>query len=76
MMGAGQNYFKPWRLVEYENNATTGSTSYSGTTSFSVIPSQLGLSTFVNGNYYLEIRFIGHRSIYPICVLTKIATTI
>ena len=39
MMSGDQNYFKPWRLVEYENNATTGSTSYTGTTSFTVLPS-------------------------------------
>jgi hypothetical protein len=67
MMTADQGYFKPWRLVEYENNATTGSTSYTGTTSFSVTPSQIGLNAFVNDDYYFEIRFIGHRAIYPIC---------
>jgi hypothetical protein len=67
MMSGDQNYFKPWRLVEYENNATTGSTSYTGTTSFTVLPSQIGLTAFVNDDYYFEIRFIGHRAIYPIC---------
>lgn len=67
MMGDNQAYFKPWRLVEYVNDATTGSTSYTGTTSFTVTPSQIGLSAFVNDDYYFEIRFIGHRAIYPIC---------
>jgi len=67
MMSGDQNYFKPWRLVEYVYNTTLDSASYTGTTSFTVLPSQIGLTAFANDDYYFEIRFIGHRSIYPIC---------
>jgi len=67
MMGPTQLYYKPFRLVEYINASSTGSTSQSGTTSFSVTPSQLGLTSFSNGTYNFEIRFIGHRAIYPVC---------
>jgi len=66
MMTANQLYFKPWRLVD-DVHASSGSTIYTGTTSFSVTPSQFGLSSFSNGDYYFEIRFIGKRAIYPVC---------
>lgn len=62
-----QTYFKPWRLVDLRTSATTGSTSYSGTTSFTITPSQMGVTSFSTGTYYFEIRFIGLKSIYPVC---------
>ncbi len=62
-----QTYYKPWRLVDLRTSVTTGSTSYSGTTSFSITPSQCGVASFTSGTYYFEIRFIGLKSIYPVC---------
>lgn len=67
MMAENQLYYKPWRLVEYINASSTGSTTQSGTVSFTVTPSQLGTVDFDNGTYNFEIRFIGHRAIYPVC---------
>lgn len=66
MMGAGQSYFKPWRLVKNY----TGSTVSTGTTivdTFTVLPSQLGLASFSSGVYYFEFRFIGHKCVLPVC---------
>jgi len=66
MMGAGQSYFKPWRLVKNY----TGSTASTGTTivdTFTVLPSQLGLASFTSGVYYFEFRFIGHKCVLPVC---------
>jgi hypothetical protein len=66
MMGAGQSYFKPWRLVKNY----TGSTASTGTTivdTFTVLPSQLGLASFAEGTYYFEFRFIGHKCVLPVC---------
>lgn len=62
-----QTYYKPWRLVDLRTDSTTGSSTYSGTTSFSFTPSQMGVTSFTTGTYYFEIRFIGLKSIYPVC---------
>lgn len=73
MMGVGQQYFKPWRLVKNY----TGSTVSTGTTivdTFTVLPSQLGLASFVDGVYYFEFRFIGHKCILPICYTLNLLT--
>ena len=68
MLAYGQNYFKPWRLVDDISDYVTGSTTYSSVgKSFTVTPSQMGLSAFSNGIYYFEFRFIGHRAIFPVC---------
>jgi hypothetical protein len=67
MLAGGQNYFKPWRLVGAITSASTGATSLSGTATFAVTPAMLGLTTFVTGTYYFEVRMIGTKAIYPIC---------
>jgi hypothetical protein len=74
MMTPDQTYFKPWRLVGDVNSLTTTGTTYSGTTSFTVTPDQFGLSSFTNGDYYFEIRFIGERAIYPVCRTYTVST--
>jgi hypothetical protein len=74
MMSGSQRYYKPFRLVEYVNNATIGNSSYSGSLSFTVTPGQLGLSSFTNGTYSFDIRFIGHRSVYPVCSELVVST--
>lgn len=62
-----QTYYKPWRLVDLRTSGTTTGSTYSGTTSFSITPSQMGVASFSSGTYYFEIRFIGLKSIYPVC---------
>lgn len=62
-----QTYYKPWRLVDLRTSATTNLTTYSGTNSFTITPSQMGVTSFTTGTYYFEIRFIGLKSIYPVC---------
>lgn len=69
IMAAGQNYYKPWRLTGgVLTTPTTGSTTYSVTNATTVIvtPTRMGLTTFVSGTYYVEFRFIGANSIYPV----------
>ena len=70
MMAEGQDYYKPFRLVDYEDTSSTGVTTASGTfTSVTITPSMLGLTSFfISGTYYFEVRFIGHRAIYPVCL--------
>jgi len=67
-LAAGQNYFKPWRTVENISNVTTTNSTYNLTGTTTVTPSELGLNSLTDGVYYFEVRFIGHRSIYPVCV--------
>jgi hypothetical protein len=76
MLAPGQNYYKPWRVVSSRSvTPYTGQTSFSETgATFSVTPALVGVSTFTNGLYYFEVRFIGHRCIYPVCVQLNIST--
>lgn len=74
MMVAGQTYFKPWRLVDVVSSGTTTGTTYSGTKTFTVFPIGLGVTSFTNGTYYFEFRFIGANAIYPICQTYTIST--
>lgn len=71
-----QLYFKPWRTVSYKRLfAPTPFTTYtSSSNSFTITPSQFGLSSFVNGVYNFEFRMIGKRSVYPICQTITIST--
>ncbi len=62
-----QLYLKPWRCIGNVSTGTTGNTSYSGTTSVTFTPSDLGVVSFGTGTMYLEFRMIGHRCVVPIC---------
>lgn len=64
MMAAGQAYFRPWRLVAKVSGAAASTKS--GTLSFSVTPSQMGLDSFINGDYQFDIRMISKRVVYPV----------
>lgn len=72
----GQTYYKPWRVVGSQANTILNQNSYSGNFSIGITPSMFGLTSFTNGTYYFEFRFIGHLAVYPICAnlnLTPVA---
>jgi hypothetical protein len=74
MMAAGQSYFKPFRLINsLASNNLTG-TTFSGTITDTFLPSELGLTSFVNGTYYYEVRMIGKRAVFPICSSFEVST--
>jgi hypothetical protein len=73
MMDKTQNYYRPWSLV-FNKSIATGSTTNSFTETFTVTPSMVGVTGFTTGNYYFEVRMIGHRAIFPICVTTSVTT--
>jgi hypothetical protein len=73
-MVPNQLYYKPWRVVDTLTFSPPFLSTYSGTNFISIFPSNFGLTTFVNGTYYFEIRFIGHLSVYPICVQYTISS--
>ena len=75
MMAAGQTYYKPWRMVSNRTVTDTGQTTIAGTATFQVTPSQLGLTSFITGTYYFEFRFIGLKSIYPVCQTLSITVS-
>ena len=66
-MTPNQLYYKPWRVVTSASNSTLNATTLTYNQNFSITPSQFGLSIFVSGTYYFEIRFIGATSIFPVC---------
>ena len=66
-----QNYYRPWSLV-YNKSIPTGLTFNSFTQTFTVTPSMVGVTGFTTGDYYFEVRMIGHRAIFPICVTTSV----
>ena len=63
----GQQYYKPWNLIYEINTSDPNATSVTGIETFTITPGQFGLSSFTDGIYYFEFRFIGHRAVYPIC---------
>jgi hypothetical protein len=67
MLGPNQLYFKPWRAVHSLTSSSINSSTLNFTGTFTVTPADLGLVSFGSGEIYYEIRFIGHRSIFPIC---------
>ena len=75
MIAGGQTYYKPWRLVDLVSSGTTGSSTYSGSNTVTVTPSMMGLTTFITGTYYFEIRFIGLKAIYPVCQTLTVTVT-
>jgi hypothetical protein len=71
----GQSYYKPWRLVQSRASTSIASTTFSETSAtFTITPSQMGVSSFTNGTYYFEFRMIGHRCIFPICANLTISS--
>ena len=73
-MVPNQLYYKPWRVVDTISQFSPFTSIFGGSNTITITPSQFGLTTFVNGTYYFEIRFIGHLSVYPICVQYNITT--
>lgn len=73
-LAPGQNYYKPWRIISSVSQTNFTGTTFTSTGSFAFTASQLGLTTLPSGTYYFEIRFIGHRSIYPVCFSANIVT--
>ena len=73
MMDKTQNYYRPWSCV-YEKSIATGSTTNSFSESFNIKPSMVGVTGFTTGTYYFEVRMIGHRAVYPICVTAAVTT--
>lgn len=66
-LAPNQTYYKPWRLVDRVVSASTGISTLSGSNTIILTPTNMGVTSFVSGTYYFEFRFIGLKSIYPVC---------
>ena len=71
MMAPNDIAFKPYKIIAL-HAASNPSQTGGITNSLTVTPSDLGLTNFVNGNYYYEFRFISHLSIYPMTLYNTI----
>ena len=74
MMDANNLYYKPWRLVGFVNDANPNITTKTDTVVYTVTPAMMGVSGFTSGTYYFEVRMIGEKQIFPICVEANIIT--
>jgi len=72
MMASGQNYYKPFRMVTFVSDANTSLTTSIKSGTFTVTPAMMGLASFSGGTYNFEVRFIGKRAVYPVCVTLSI----
>ena len=68
MMDNAKVYYKPWRMIGFVDSSNITITGKTGTFSTTVTPSQLGVTGFTIGTYYFEVRMIGKRAIFPICI--------
>jgi hypothetical protein len=66
MMTNTKKYHKPWICVYNLDSDTTTLTGSTGTASFTVTPQMVDQGSFSGGTYYFEVRFIGHRAVFPI----------
>ena len=65
-MTPDQPYYKPWRMIGKRQSSVTDLTTYTSSITYNITPAQMGVSSFTNGTYNFEIRFIGGISVYPI----------
>lgn len=63
LLAPDQDYYKPWRLVEKVISTNSALDIVTGTTSVSASISDMGLTGFTDGDYILEVRFIGKRAV-------------
>ena len=73
MLAPGQDYYKPWRLILSNATSTITGTTFNSASLITVTPAAMGLTSFAEGTYYFEVRFIGHTCISPVCVTLNLA---
>jgi hypothetical protein len=66
LMTSDRKYFKPWVCVGFVQDANPALTTKSGTFTQTVTPAMMGQSSFGTGTAYVEIRFMGKRTIFPV----------
>jgi hypothetical protein len=68
MQSPDKKYYKPWICVGQVQDNNVNLTYKTDTFLVWVTPQMMGQTSFSSGTYYFEIRFIGHRAIFPVSV--------
>ena len=70
MLEPTKTYYKPWRMIGHRSTSNLTGTTFSSSVSYNALASDFGLTGFTQGDYTFEVRFIGHRAIFPVCIET------
>ena len=66
MMSNDKKYFKPWICVGLVQRDNTSLTYVTDTQNFIVSPAMVGQTSFTSGRYFVEVRMMGKRAVYPL----------
>ena len=66
MMSNSKKYFKPWICVGLIQSNDIGLSYKTDTQNFVVTPAMMSQSSFTSGTYFVEIRMMGHRAVFPL----------
>jgi hypothetical protein len=66
LISPDRSFFKPWICVGYVTDANQNLTTKTGTFTATVTPAMMGQGSFTYGTCYIEVRFLGHRCVFPI----------
>ena len=73
MQSPDKNYYKPWICVGQVQDNNVNLTYKTDTFLVWVTPQMMGQTSFSTGTYYFEIRFLGHRAVFPVSVTAPLA---
>jgi hypothetical protein len=73
MQSPDRKFYKPWTCVGLVQDNNVNLTYKTDTFLVWVTPQMMGQTSFSSGTYYFEIRFLGHRAIFPISVAEPLA---
>jgi hypothetical protein len=66
MMTNDKKYFKPWICVGLIQDNNPSLSYKTDTQNFVITPAMVGQASFTDGTYFVEIRMMGHRAIFPL----------
>jgi hypothetical protein len=74
LMTPDKQYFKPWICVDVQQDSDVNANTWSVTNyNLYVTPAMAGVTSFSSGTYYLELRFLGKRCVFPINTFEYVA---
>ena len=73
MQSPDKKYYKPWICVAQVQDNNVNLTYKTDTFTVFVTPQMMGQTVFTTGTFYFEIRFLGHRAVFPISVSGALA---
>lgn len=74
MLEPSKTYFKPWRCLSGLTTTNITATTITNSSTITITPSMMGVSSFGFGIYNFEIRLIGRKSVLPICIAVNVTS--